>query len=209
MARSLMLFSLWLASCVMSSGCYVARQARVMDIFTQCAPIYAPAIENAQYSAQIDFYGKHLSGLFVFKTLSDTVHRVVFMNETGFKFFDFEYGAHHFTVQYIVPSLDKKMIVRTLGSDLGYLAQPPSENSAREQPANDTYIIMKFPQGKKYSYYTTDKKCHALQKIEAGTDTHKSLTIDISGTKQGKPETVNIAHKNIKLTMLLRQISNG
>ena len=208
MARSLTICLLWLASSLMS-GCYVAKNTKVMDIFTNCPPVFHPAVENAKYTAQIDLYGKHFSGLFVFKSLSDTIHRVVFMNETGFKFFDFEYGPHHFTVQYIIPSLNKKMIVNTLSRDISYLAQPPLENSAHEQPKSEEYTIFKFPQGKGYSYYYTDKKCHHLQKIDMGNDKHKSLVIDLSGTVKNKPETINISHHNIKLTIFLRQITNA
>jgi hypothetical protein len=208
MARSLMLCLLWLSSLCLLSGCYVAKGTKAMDIFTNCPVVYQPAVHNAKYTAQIDFFKKHFSGLFVFKSLNDSTQRVVFMNETGFKFFDFEFGSHHFTVQYIIPGLNKKIIVNTLRRDIGYLAQAPSENSAREQTKGDTYTLFKFPQGKAASYYYTDTKCNHLQKIESGSDGKKHITIDLSGSMKSNPETINLSDKNVRLTIFLRQITN-
>ena len=208
MARSLMLCLLWLSSLCLSS-CYVAKGTKAMDIFTNCPPVYQPAIQNAQYSAQIDFFKKHFSGIFLFKTLNDTSQRVVFMSETGFKFFDFEYGPHHFAVQYIIPGLNKKVIINILRRDIGYLVQPPSENSARQQTKTDTYTLFKFPHGKDADYYYADTKCEQLQKIEAGSDRRKHITIDLTGRINANPEMINLSDKHVKLTIFLRQISNS
>jgi len=179
-----------------------------MDAFTNCPPVFQPAIRTATYSAQLDFYKKHISGLFVFKAMNDTTERVVFMTETGFKFFDFEFTPHHFKIQYIIPSLNKKIIVNTLQKDLGYLVVPPVENSAHDQPKRDMSTIFKFPQHKGFVYYTSDKKCDQLQKIEVGNDKKKNLVIDIADTLNKNPKTINIAHQNFKLTIFMKQIEN-
>ncbi len=198
---------LWLSSTLLS-GCYVANKLNIMDAFTNCPPVFKPAIRTATYSAQLDFYKKHISGLFVFKSMNDTTERVVFMNETGFKFFDFEFTPHHFKVQYIIPSLNKKFIINTLSRDLGLLVIPPIENSAHEQPKNDVSTIFKFPLAKGDVFYTTDKRCEHLQKIEVGNDRKKDLMIEISEKQNKNPQTINIAHQNFKLTIFMKQISN-
>jgi hypothetical protein len=198
---------LWLSSTLLS-GCSVANKINVMDAFTNCPPVFQSAIHTATYSAQLDFYKKHISGLFVFKSMNDTTERVVFMTETGFKFFDFEFTPHQFKVQYIIPSLNKKFIVNTLSRDLGYLVVPPFENSAHEQPKNDNYTIFKFPTHKAYAYYSTDKRCDQLQKIEVGNDKKKSLVIDFTDRQNMNPKTINIAHRNFKLTIFMKQIIN-
>jgi hypothetical protein len=197
---------LCLASTLLS-GCYVAKGTKALDMFTKCPPVFTPAVRNATYSTQIDFYKKHLSGLLLFKATGDTTERVVFMTETGFKFFDLEFTPHHFEVKYIIPSLNKKIIINTLSRDFSYLVMPPLENSTHEQPKSDNSTIFKFPNGKSYDYYTTDKKCTQLQRILAGNDKKKNLIIDFTGSKDHSPETINIAHQNLKLTIFLRQIS--
>jgi VCBS repeat-containing protein len=200
---------LWLSSFLLP-GCTVVNKINVMDAFTNCPPVFRPAIHTATvtYNAQLDFYKKHISGLFVFKSMNDTTERVVFMNETGFKFFDFEFTPHNFKVQYIIPSLNKKFIVNTLQKDLGYLIVPPVENSAHEQPKSDAYTTFKFPQAKGAVYYSTDRHCEQLQKIEVGKDKKKSLIIDLTDMQHNSPQTINIAHQNFKLTIFMKQINN-
>jgi hypothetical protein len=198
---------LWLSSALLS-GCSVANKINVMDAFTNCPPVFKPAIHTANYKAELDFYKKHISGLFVFKSMNDSTERVVFMTETGFKFFDFEFTPHQFKVQYIIPSLNKKLIVNTLSRDLGYLVVPPIESSAHEQPKNDNYTIFKFPVHKAYAYYTSDKRCDQLQKIEVGNDKKKNLVIDFTDRQNINPKTINIAHQNFKLTIFMKQIIN-
>jgi hypothetical protein len=198
---------LLLLSSLLCSGCIVANKINVLDTFTNCPVVFRPAIHTATYSAQLDFYKKHISGLFIFKSMNDTTERVVFMTETGFKFFDLEFTPQSFKVQYIIPSLNKKFIISTLRRDLAYLVISPIENSAHEQPKSDLYTIFKFPVRKGYTYYTTDKKCSQLRKIEAGTDKKKTLVIDIAGMQNNNPQTINIAHQNFKLTIFMKQIS--
>ena len=207
MARLRTICLLWLSSSLLC-GCHVANRINVMDAFTNCPPIFTPTIRSATYSAQLDFYKKHISGVFLFKAMNDTTERVVFMTETGFKFFDFEFTPHNFKVQYIIPSLNKKIIVNTLYKDLGLLIIPPIENSAHDQPKSDTYTTFKFPTGKGNQYYSTDKRCNHLQKIETGNDKKKNLIIDIKEKEGGNPQTINIAHLTFKLTIFMKQISN-
>lgn len=206
MAKLRTICFLWLASTLLS-GCYVAKDTKAMDIFTNCPPVFTPAVRSATYSTQIDLYNKHLSGLLLFKATGDTTERVVFMTETGFKFFDLEFSPHHFEVKYIIPSLNKKVIIKMLSRDLGYLVVPPVENSPHEQPKADSSIIFKFPIGRSFNYYITDKKCTQLQRIEAGDDKKKNLVIGLIYGQKPAPETIKIAHQSIKLTIFLRQIN--
>jgi hypothetical protein len=189
---------LWLSSILLLlGGCIVANKIPLMDSFTNCPPVFQPVIRTASYSAQLDFYKKHISGIFIFKAMNDTTERVVFMTETGFKFFDFEYTPHRFQVEYIIPSLNKKIIINTLHRDLGYLLIAPIENAAHNQLKNDTSTIFKFPMQQEYVYYVTDKKYKK-----------KNLVIGLSDTLNMKPKTINIAHQNFKLTIFMKQINN-
>ncbi len=206
MAISRTLCSLLLISLLLP-GCYVAKGTKALDIFTNCPVVFTTPVGTARFTTQIDFYKKHLSGLMVFKATDDTTERVVFMTETGFKFFDLEFTPHNSSVKYIIPSLNKKIIVKTLTRDLGYLAMPPLENCAHDQPKSDNNTTFRFPRGKGYDYYVTDKQCKVLQRIESGTDNKKNLVIDFNNGADSGLGTINIAHQNIKLTIFLRQIS--
>jgi len=190
------------------SGCTAVKHLSVMDIFTICPPICQQRITTATYSSQIDFYKKHFSGLLVFKTIDDTTKRAVFITETGFKFFDFEFSPHHFRVVYILPNLNKKIIVNTFRKDLGYLLQNLDEKKGREQPKSEQYTIFKVA-GKEggYDYFYADKNCDKLLRIEHGNEKHKSLSISFDGMKNGNFETVKIVHTRLKLSLVLKQIA--
>ncbi len=48
---------------------------------------------KALYNTKVDVVGKHLSGLLLIKLMPDSSTRLVFSNEMGFKYFDFEFSA--------------------------------------------------------------------------------------------------------------------
>lgn len=200
-----MLFSLSLISLLLP-GCYVAKGTKALDIFTNCPAVFTTPVGTARFTTQIDFYKKHLSGLMIFKATNDTTERVVFMTETGFKFFDLEFTPHSSSVMYLIPSLNKRIIVKTLIRDLGYLATPPLENSPHDQPKSDSNTTFRFPRGGSYDYYVADKQCRSLQRIASGTETKKNLVIDFSNSGSQSHGAINIAHQNVKLTIFLRQI---
>ena len=190
-------------------GCYVSKPLKEMSAYKPCHAIRQPLVNTATYTAQIDFYQKHITGLWIFKAMDDTTERVVFMTETGFKFFDFEFSPHNFQVKYIVRSLNKKLIVHTFKKDIGYIVMPPNENSIATVLQSDTNIKYTVSRGKAYSYYSTDTRCEQLQKIEEGTAHIRTLVITMKGNRNKNPETINIAHQSYKLNILLKQIDDN
>ncbi len=207
MARLLTIYLLLSSLLFCSSGCTAIKQLKVMDTFTNCPPIYEQRITTATYNTQIDFAKKHFSGLLVFKALDDTTKRAVFITETGFKFFDFEFTSNRFRVVYILPNLNKKIIVTTFQKDLGYLLLPINSKQARVELSDAMQTILKFPQkGSRANYYYADKKCNSLQKIESGTNKKKSLSISVEGFKNENFETVKITHHGFPLSILLKQV---
>jgi len=58
---------------------------------------FRPDFKDLLYKAEIDVTSHHLSGLLLIKTLPDSSIRMVFSNEMGYKFFDFEFkGILHY-----------------------------------------------------------------------------------------------------------------
>lgn len=207
MARLLMIYLLLSSLLFCSSGCTAIKQLKVMDTFTNCPPIYEQRITTVTYNTQIDFAKKHFSGLLVFKALDDTTKRVVFITETGFKFFDFEFTPNRFRMVYILPNLNKKIIVTTFQKDLSYLLLPINSKQARVELSDAMQTILKFPKkGNRADYYYADKKCYSLQKIESGTDKKKSLSISVEGFTNENFETVKITHHGFPLSISLKQV---
>ena len=141
-------------------GSYSCSTNRVSTnrIPANCKTVINTKIKTATYHAQIDFFGKHLSGLLVFKATSDTTERAIFMNETGFKFFDFEFTPATFTVKYCLPAMNKKIIIKTFQRDLGFLV----DFKQKEMDHHKSVVIAidSFQNGHPYKLNITDHPAH-------------------------------------------------
>lgn len=87
---------------------------------------FKPAFERELYRCVVDgkflFKKFHLSGILLFKTMPDSSTRVVFSNEMGISFFDFEWSKDEsFKVNSIIPQLDKEVVKKILQRDFELL----------------------------------------------------------------------------------------
>src|SRR5688572_179865 len=88
-----------------------------------CLPALQPQFSTMLYNAQVNVAGRHLSGLLLFKTMADSSKRVIFTNEMGVTFFDFEFSRKGFRVVSCVRQMNKNVVINRLKSDLGLLLQ--------------------------------------------------------------------------------------
>ena len=141
-----------LASC---SSVYKNLQPAAGDI--NYIKKFKPNFKNALYKAEIDVVGHHLSGILLIKTLPDSSVRMVFSNEMGFKFFDFEFKPDGgFKVFYVVKQMDKKPVVKTLKKDfeLILLLETNAKTAYLRKDDHNLYYI--FPRQKGSFCYITD-----------------------------------------------------
>lgn len=79
---------------------------------------FRPAFSVALYSTSVEVVGNHLSGLLLIKKMPDSTLRMVFSNEMGFKFFDFEFAPDgNFKVYSIIKKMNRKSVIKTLRKD--------------------------------------------------------------------------------------------
>src|SRR3954464_7870066 len=77
-----------------------------------CIQKFKPSFRANWYSTTVDVVGKHISGLLLFKVMPDSSTRIVFTNEVGVSFFDFEFrNAGQFKVHQVIQQLDKKPVI--------------------------------------------------------------------------------------------------
>ena len=70
---------------------------------------FKPAFTVALYNTTVDVMSNHLSGLLLIKKMPDSSTRVVFSNEMGLGFFDFEFAPDgSFKIYSIMKKLNKK-----------------------------------------------------------------------------------------------------
>src|SRR5438128_8324576 len=94
--------------------CACASQYKQLQQSTgnaDCLQKFKPDFTRALYYTTVNVTGKYLSGILLIKKMPDSSTRMVFSNQSGFKFFDFEFSASgDFKVYYIIDKLNKKAV---------------------------------------------------------------------------------------------------
>jgi len=158
------------------------------------------------YKAHIEVYGNQLSGIFIAKRISDTLHRVVFTTDFGNKLLDFELSENDFKVNYIMEDLNRKIIVNTLRDDFRLLLK--TQHAVTEVFENDDYVIYKSANKKRFNYFFESKKDNRLIKLVNASKSKEKIIFGFESKNSTFAEHITIQHKNIKLKIELNQISN-
>ncbi|HTD42430.1 MAG TPA: hypothetical protein VK671_17495 [Mucilaginibacter sp.] len=168
---------------------------------------FRPDFRLALYKTEVDVVGHHLSGLLLIKTLPDSSVRIVFSNEVGFKFFDFEFRPDGgFKVYYVVKQMDKKPVIKTLKKDfeLIMLREQDIRNGYLGKDDHALYYIIKRPKG--FFCYVTDKEGTELERMEISSPRKPIVQAIMRNYKNGVPDTIGITHKNFSFAIALKRI---
>ena len=160
--------------------------------------------------------GNHLSGILLIKQMPDSSTRLLFTNEAGFKFFDFEFTkTGDFTVHSIIEKMNKDAVKKTLQKDFQLiLFSKPHRFSAGEdrltpvrfknQTEGEQYFA--YNEGKDFYYYVTNENCTQLIRMVRGSNTKKVLEAFMSELKDGVPDSIQIHHNNFNFDINLKRI---
>jgi hypothetical protein len=171
-----------------------------------CITKFRPQFANTLYSTQVDVLKHHLSGLLFFKQMPDSSLRVVFANEMGFKFFDFEFKKDGgFVKHYMLPKMDKKAVVKTLRSDFELVLLRPDLTGAHiMQDSSYRYTVV--PTAKGSNYYITDAACERLERIEKSSRRKPVVKVWFGHYEAGVPDTINIRHQGFTFNISLQRV---
>ncbi|MBO9727687.1 MAG: hypothetical protein J7623_03505 [Chitinophaga sp.] len=171
-----------------------------------CIRQFSPQFNATLYSTQVDILKHHLSGLLFFKQMPDSSTRVVFANEMGFKFFDFEFDKQgNFTKHFLLAKMDKKAVVKTLKQDFALVLLHPDLQAAH-MAADSRYRYVVVPTGKGNNYYITDTACTQLVRIEKSSKRKPAVTVWMQHYNNGVPDTINIRHEHFKFNISLQKV---
>lgn len=183
------------------------------DLHKTTGDVYAinkfkPAITVALYKAQINVIGNYLSGLLLIKKMPDSSTRMVFSNEMGFTFFDFEFSKDGaFKVYSILKKMDRKAVIKTLRKDFELiLMQDLKMEKAyilNDSSLNRYYV---FPQSKGNNYYITDNESKTLIGMERGSKRKRIVSVIFENYLNGLPDTIGITHHTFDFTIGLKRI---
>lgn len=159
------------------------------------------------YKAKINLYGKNFSGILVIKKTGTETHRVAFVTEFGNKIFDFLYQGDTFTKNFVLPDLDKKLVVNTLKKDFRLLIMERS--AVVQQYTGEGVEIYKTEQDNRFNFYVVDVPSQRLQKIINTSKSKEKVTITFISENTTKATDISIEHENIKLKIELVQFSKN
>lgn len=157
------------------------------------------------FNTKIYFYKKYFTGLLFIKQTSENNFRLVFISEIGKKIFDFTLNNNTFKVEYILPAIDKPILIKTLKKDFSLMLFNDFNKSKKIKiNSKDSIITLKFKTdyGKTFALYKNKK----LISINSSNKIRKIIDIKYLDYKNKLPKEINIDHKNIKLIINLKTI---
>lgn len=171
---------------------------------------FKPEFDKTLYRCVVDgrFLLKkfHLSGLLFFKHLEDKSTRVVFQNEMGFNFFDFEWNENDsFKVNKIIPQLDKEAVIKILKKDMELFLMKNLDVNSENYFSKENKMYHRFKLENGFAYYITEKE--KLLRIE-NVGKRKITTINIGNKTSltAMPETVFFDHHKANFTIQLNKL---
>lgn len=159
-------------------------------------PYFADLGDERLYRATIHFYKRQFSGMFVAKRINQQEHRIVMTSDLGNTLFDMTIAKDRHQVNYIMPDLDKKIVINMLVSDFSALTQV---NYPIAYQASSLRQFLSITKGKRY-FLTLDDQ-GKLSKIETASKYKPKLNIQLSTDSNGKLDKFSIRHYGVKLQM--------
>jgi hypothetical protein len=170
---------------------------------------FKPAFTVALYNTQADVVGNHLSGLLIIKKMPDSTIRMVFSNEMGFKFFDFEFTPDgNFKVYSVIKQMNKKVVLKTLRHNFELVLMQNLDSAASVRTA-DGLLYYIFPQKKGYHYYITDSSGSRLVRMERASKQKTVVEAIMENYTDGMPDTIGITHKTFNFTIGLKKLEQN
>jgi hypothetical protein len=189
-------------------GCSAAyKQMQVATADVNGLQKFKPVFTVALYNTQVDVVGNHLSGLLIIKKMPDSSTRMVFTNEIGFKFFDFEFSAEgNFKVYSVIKQMNKRSVLKTLRKDFELILMERLDYSNASVRTSGGLVYYIFPQTKGYNYYITDSTGNKLVRMERASKKETVVEAIMENYINGIPDTIGISHKTFNFTIGLKRI---
>jgi hypothetical protein len=125
--------------------------------------LYFSSNEDYVYKCQMDIYKNHVSGILIIKKISETTHRVVLTSDFGNKLIDFEISEDDFKLNYVLPDLDKKIVINFLKNDFQQLLKKKYPVTESFENENSKIYLSKID--KKIYYLFFNKENNLLKQI--------------------------------------------
>jgi len=190
------------------SGCspaHIKMQSSTTDV--NLLKKFKPNFTVALYNTTVDVVGNHLSGLLLIKKMPDSSTRMVFSNEMGFSFFDFEFGTDgSFKVYSIIKKMNKKSVIKTLQHDFELVLMNTLNYEKAIVKSDNGHKYFIFPQTKGYNYYITNADGTELLRMERASNKKVIVEAVVTGYNGKTPDSIEISHKTFEFNIGLKRI---
>ncbi|MGG7441088.1 hypothetical protein ACQ7CU_23780 [Chryseobacterium arthrosphaerae] len=167
--------------------------------------LYFSSSEDYVYKCQMDIYKNHVSGILIIKKISETTHRVALTSDFGNKLIDFEVSDHDFKLNYVLPDLDKKIVINFLKNDFQQLLKrqyPVTESFENE---NSKIYLSKIDNKGYYLFF--NKENNLLKQIIYTKNSKEKIDFTFDAKKSIFADSLNLQHKDFKINIKLFQIT--
>jgi hypothetical protein len=167
--------------------------------------LYFSSGEDYVYKCQMDIYKNHVSGILIIKKLNETTHRVALTSDFGNKLIDFEVSDNNFKLNYVLPDLDKKIVINFLKNDFQQLLK-------RQYPVSESFendnakIFLSKIENKSY-YLLFNKENGLLKQIIYTKNNKEKIDFTFDAKKPIFADSLNLQHKDFKINIKLFQIT--
>lgn len=167
--------------------------------------LYFSSKEDYVYKCQMDIYKNHVSGILIIKKIDATIHRVVLTSDFGNKLIDFEISENDFKLNYVLPDLDKKIVINFLKNDFQQLLKQKYPVSESFENENSRIYLSKIDNKAYYLFFNKDN--HLLKQIVYTRNNKEKIDFTFDAKKHIFADSLNLQHKDFKINIKLFQIT--
>lgn len=151
------------------------------------------------YKTQMDAFGRHFSGLLLFKPVKeDSSFRVVMLSEFGLNLMDLSLNNHQTTVISCQDFLNRRVIINAIEGNVRMLTFEPQFNKLTryQHKLNETYAIKLKKNVVRYIYqYNHEGR---ITQIDKRTGFWNRLTVKLNYRENSLPDLITIESRPVK-----------
>ncbi|WP_294285927.1 hypothetical protein [uncultured Chryseobacterium sp.] len=169
--------------------------------------LYFSSKEDYVYKCQMDIYKNHVSGILILKKINQTTHRVVLTSDFGNKLIDFEISETDFKLNYVLPDMDKKIVINFLKNDFRELLRQQYPVKETFENGNSKIYLSEIDQKSYYLFFNKENKL--LQQIVYTKNNKEKIDFTFEAKKHIFADSLNLQHKDFKINIKLFQITEN
>jgi hypothetical protein len=159
-------------------------------------------VENLYFSSHEDYVYKCQMDIY-----NETAHRVVLTSDFGNKLIDFEISEADFKLNYVLPDLDKKIIINFLKDDFQQLLKQKYSVVESFENQNARIYLSKIDQKSYYLFF--NKETGLLKQIIYTKNKKEKIDFTFEAKKHIFADSLSLQHKDFKIKIQLFQITEN